>query len=363
MCQALAEEGHKNEIVCLDAPGRPWLRESPCEVHALGPSAGKYCYSNKLLPWLRANRGRFDCAIVHGAWQYQSLGAWLALRHGDIPYFIYPHGGLESWSFDVYPLKRLKKKIYWRLAEHRVLRDARAVFFTSEDERVVASQAFHPFQCNGVIVNEGTAGPAGDPDAQRRAFLERFPDLAGKRLLLFLSRIHPQKGCDLLIEAFARVAASDPALQLVMAGPDQIGWQAELQRRSEALGIGPRVTWTGMLSGNLKWGAFLAVEAYCLPSHCDSFGIAVVEALACGLVVLISNKVGIWREIQADGAGIASNNDLAGVTDCLRWWLTLSPEQRRAMGQRARDCFANRFHIGPAARGLIQTLRSHGIDA
>lgn len=140
----------------------------------------------------------------------------------------------------------------------------------------------------------GTATPAGDSQAQRQIFLDHFPQLDNKRLLLFLSRIHVKKGCDLLIEAFAEVA-SDDSLHLVIAGPDQIGWQADLQKQAKQLGIEQKITWTGMLSGDLKWGAFHATEAFLLPSHQENFGFVVAEALACEVPVLISNKVNIWQ--------------------------------------------------------------------
>ena len=251
--------------------------------------------------------------------------------------------------------------LYWRLAEHRILRDARAILFTSEEERLLAGQSFRPFQCNGVVVNYGTLGPVGDPEVQRREFFARYPELSGKRLLLSMGRIHPKKGCDLLIEAFADAARGDPSLQLVMAGPDQTGWQSSLQRLAEARGISRRVTWTGMLSGDLKWGALHASDAFVLPSHSENFGIVVAEALACGLPTLISNKVNIWCEVHADGAGFVGDDDLPSTTASLRRWLGLTQEERQAMRRSALRCFDTRFHVQQAARSLTQTLRRHGV--
>ena len=186
--------------------------------------------------------------------------------------------------------------------------------------------------------------------------MAQYPALQGKRLLLFLSRIHAKKGCDLLIEAFGRVAASDPALHLVMAGPDQTGWQAALERRADALGVGDQITWAGMLKGDLKWGAFFAADAFVLPSHQENFGIAVVEALACGLPVLISDKVNIWREIQEDGAGLVAEDTASGAEDLLRRWSALTPSEKDAMREAARLCFERRFEIGKAVANLLTTV-------
>ncbi len=356
---ALTSAGHETEVACLDPPEGPWLTGLPFAVHPLGPPRGRYYYSARLTPWLRANAGRFDCAVVHGTWQYPSFATWRVLRGGNVPYFLYPHGMLDPWFGRAYPLKNLKKQAYWRLAEYRVLRDARAVLFTSEEERLQALKAFRPSRYEGVVVKYGTSGPdpSADAGAQRHAFLERFPELASRRLLLFLGRIHPKKGVDLLIEAFAAAAASGPELHLVVAGPDPSGWGAELRRVADSRGVGSRVSWPGMLAGDLKWGAFRAAEASCLPSHQENFGISVAESLACGTPVLISDRVNIWREIVGDRAGLVASDDQAGTADCLRRWLGLSESEREAMGRRARACFEDRFHVDQAAQSLIHAIR------
>ena len=116
------------------------------------------------------------------------------------------------------------------------------------------------------------------------------------------------------------------------------------------------ITFTGMLTGNRKWGALSAAEAFVLPSHQENFGIAVVEALACGTPVLISNKVNIWREIEADSAGYVENDDLAGTTALLKRWVATEPRVRMAMKENAKDCFVRRFEIERATDSLLEVL-------
>src|ERR1035437_10156512 len=108
---------------------------------------------------------------------------------------------------------------------------------------------------------------------------------------------------------------------------------------AKRLGIQGHVTWTGMLAGDLKWGAFYQAQAFVLPSHQENFGIAVAEALACGRPVLISNKVNIWREIAEDRAGLVENDDRAGAVQLLRQWTGMSATAKTEMGRRAADCF------------------------
>ena len=239
-----------------------------------------------------------------------------------------------------------------------MLRDAKAVFFTCEEERNLARQSFWLYRCNEKVVGYGTAVPAGDAESQREAFLGVFPDLRNKKLLLFISRIHPKKGCDLLIEAFSRVAGQDASLHLVMAGPDQTGWKRELAAQSEKLGIADRITWTGMLSGDIKWGAYRAAEVFVLPSHQENFGIVVPEALACGVPTLISNKVNIWREIEAYEAGLVGRDDLAGTISVLQKWLCMTFTEQQKMKQNALRCFQNHFEISAATKSLYIALGS-----
>ena len=354
--QRLVEMGHGVEVVTLDAPGAPFLAAFPLPVHALGPARGGYRYCPRLVPWLMQHAPGFDAVVIHGLWQYHSFGAWRALRRLGKPYFVFTHGMLDPWFKRTYPLKHLKKWLYWPWAEYRVLRDARAVLFTSEDERVLARESFWLYRARESIVAYGTAPPPTNAVALREHFFAAHPQLRGKRVLLFLSRIQEKKGCDLLLEAFARVASEAPDLHLVMAGPDQTGWVATLQAQARRLGVDQRVLWPGMLQGDLKWGAFYASEAFALPSHQENFGIAVAEALGCGLPVLISDKVNIWREIQADGAGFVGPDTLQGAETTLRRWLALDRAARQAMALQASKTFHQRFTVDAMARSLIATF-------
>jgi glycosyltransferase involved in cell wall biosynthesis len=347
------------EIASLDAPGAPWECDFDCPVHLLGPSHLKYRYAPRYLRWMRAHARDFDAVIVNGLWQYHGFATWRALRDSGVPYFVFTHGMLDPWFKRRSPLKHLKKWLYWPWAEYRVLRDARAVFFTCEDEKLLSRESFGLYRANEVVVSYGTPGPSGDPETLRRAFLEQFPQLRDRRSLLFLSRIHPKKGCDLLVDAFASVAGLDPSLQLVMAGPDSHGLRARLESRLKRAGLDARVTWTGMLQGDVKWGAFYAADAFVLPSHQENFGIAVAEALACGVPVLISNKVNIWREISGDDAGLVADDTAAGTQQLLHRWLGLEPLRRQEMARNAVNCFQRRFHIGTATRSLISAMEAH----
>lgn len=355
----LQQLGHSVDVVTLDDPRSGFLEEFPLKVHALGPSTGAYGYNRRLVPWLSANASDFDAVIINGLWQYHSFGAWRGLTKIGVPYYIFTHGMLDPWFKRAYPFKHIKKWLYWPWAEYRVLRDARAVLFTSEEERIQARQSFWLYRATEEVVAYGTSAPPDNSAELRDKYFAAHPELRRQRILLFLGRIHEKKGCDLLIQAFAGVAAAESTLRLIIAGPDQTGWTSRLKEMARGLGVSDRISWPGMLRDEAKWGAFYCAEAFVLPSHQENFGIAVAEALGCGVPALVSDKVNIWREIKSTGAGLIAPDTVAGTTEMLREWLSLTGEERQLMGQNARELFRSRFTVDAMAVSLLDVIMQH----
>ena len=348
-------QDYTQEVVTLDDPAAPFLRELAFPFHALGPADSIYGRTPRLVPWLKANRARFDGVIVHGMWQYTGYAVWRTMR-GRVPYVVFPHGMLDPYFKRAFPRKHLKKWLYWLPVEYWVLRGASRVLFTCGPEAELAKQSFWLHRWSPDVMPFGTIPPAGDAETQREAFFAICPALRGRRFLLFLGRIDRKKGCDLLVDAFAKLAAGSdaPQLDLVMAGPDPQDWRAELTRTAEAAGAAARIYWPGMLGGDSKWGAFHAAEAFVLPSHQENFGIAVAEALACAKPVLLSDKVNIAAEIVADGAGLMEDDTSAGTKRLLERWVHLAPSEREAMSARARECFHRRYDMRENAKTVVR---------
>ncbi len=350
--EILIREGHKVDVVSLEPEAAVQRHGLPFPVIALGRGLGKYGYHPRYASWMMENAKSYDAVVMHGLWSYSSFGAWRGLRHLDVPYYVFPHGMMDPWFRDTYPVKHATKQLYWWLGEGRVLRDANAVFFTSEEERLRARNVFKGFSYAERVVRYGTADPRGNAESDKTAFFTAFPELAGRRFLLFLSRIHPKKGCDLLIRAFAENAAGTD-IDLVMAGPDQVGWAQELKNLASRLGIANRIHWTGMLKDQVKWGGLRCAEATILPSHQENFGIIVAESMACSTPVLISDKVNIWREVKRAGAGLVEPDTLEGTRSLIRGFLGLTVSERDQMRVVAREEFLRSFDIEAVAQDLM----------
>jgi glycosyltransferase involved in cell wall biosynthesis len=357
--------GHQVEVATLDDPAAPWLDSFPLPVHALGPGKGFYGYTRNLVPWLAQHAPSYDAVIINGLWQYHSYGTWRALRGLNVPYYVFPHGMLDPWFKRTYPLKHLKKCLYWPWADYRVLRDATRVVFTTQEECRLARESFRLYRANEEVVAFGTSRPPVNAPALREAFYDAHPALRGKRLLLFLGRLHPKKGCDLLLKAFAAARELDASAHVVMAGPDNTGWLPALKTLAHELGIAERVTWAGMLQGDAKWGAFYASDAFVLPSHQENFGIAVAEALGCGLPALISDKVNIWREVATDSAGFVAADTEEGTLMNLTRWMQLDPVAAATMRIQATQCFERHFTVDAMSSDLLRVLQQgrHDHDA
>ena len=356
-CEQLIAFGHDVTVATLDGSDATLAVPSGATVVPLGPALGRYGYSERFTRWIGDHAGEHDIAILNGLWNYSSIGAWRALRRGRLPYVIYSHGMMDPWFARTYPLKHAAKQLYWWAAEGRVLRDARFVLFTCEEERRLADGVFRGHRYRSRVVAFGTADVPQASDVQRVAFRAAVPELDDeRRFILFMGRIHAKKGCDLLVEAFGKLAAAHPALDLVMAGPDQMGLTAQYQALAAKAGIAARIHWPGMLTDDAKWGALHGAEAMALPSHQENFGIVVAEAMACARPVLITDKVNIWREIDAAGAGLVATDTIEGASQMLHNFCGLPDAERARMGDNARLCFTQSFRIDAATRDLLKVL-------
>jgi glycosyltransferase involved in cell wall biosynthesis len=189
--------------------------------------------------------------------------------------------------------------------------------------------------------------------ADAQLFLSTFPQLAGKRLVLFLSRLHPKKGLDLLMQAWATLAPKFPEAQLVIAGPDSEGMQAKLAVEAAARGVSDRVTFTGMLTGDIKWSALKAAEVYVLPSYSEGLSMALLEAMGMGLPVIATRACNM-PEISRAGAGWEIEATAEALTSALGEVLGRQPAQNWNQGRNGAQLIASRYTPTQVARQIAE---------
>ena len=342
------------EIVCLDDPNAEYVKSFKGIVHAVGPAKGNYRYTSKLKEWITHNAHHYDAAVIHGLWNHASIGGWQGCKAANLPYVIFTHGMLDPWFKKMYPLKHIKKQIFWFL-QGQVLKDAANVLFTCQEEQRLAQGVFWGYRYKSQVVAFGAPDVPHFEQDVKAAFYKLIPELIDVPYLLFLSRIHEKKGCDLLIQAFATLEKSTD-LKLVIAGPCHDDLIVQLKQLAVDLKIDQRIYWPGMLKGQEKAGAFTAAEAFVLISHQENFGIAIAEALAYSKPVLISNQINIWREIEQGGAGIVSDDTIEGARSVLQQWEKLTATERQAMAFAARQTYLKNFTVQAAAEDLTHVL-------
>jgi glycosyltransferase involved in cell wall biosynthesis len=352
-----------NEVISLDSPSAPFLAGNKFPVYALGPAKTAWRYSSALLPWLHKNLKNYDTVIVHGLWQYHVyaiLKAWKKVRIARPKLFVMPHGMLDPYFQKAKGrrFKAFRNLLFWQLSERRLVNHADCLLFTCETERLLSFRSFKPYRPKRTeIVGLGISEPPQFNTAMKNEFRQKCGGVDTEGCILYISRIDFKKGIDLLINAYISISEKGVSLpKLVIAGP---GLEMEFGKEMQALAsTNNSILFTGMLDGVAKWGAFYSCSVMILPSHQENFGFVVVEALACGKPVLISNQVNIWREIVKEGAGIVHDDTPAGTLQLLTEWQSLQQTDRQVMGKQARVTFDNYFSLSTATARLKEVIAS-----
>lgn len=285
----------------------------------------------------RAFRGEVNSARgvhLHGLWTQSSSASADAARLLKKPYVVSAHGMLDRWAL---ANKRFKKSVYAALTERDNVKGAACLHALTNSEvgdyrRFGATQPI-------VVIPNGVTVPRS---IQPSTFFDRHPALRGKRLVLFLSRIHPKKGLRILVEAWSKVSQRYPDAHLVLAGPDFENTRQSLEELIQMHGLSDTILFTGMLDQQLKWSALAAAECFILPSFSEGLSVATLEAMGCGLPVIITEQCNL-PEVGTVGAGWTVQPTAPQVTSALDEMLGNSAAMNRSIGQRGRRLVEQKY--------------------
>ncbi|MDJ1182289.1 hormogonium polysaccharide biosynthesis glycosyltransferase HpsP [Roseofilum casamattae] len=296
----------------------------------------RYKFSPGLLKWLSQHSAQFDIAHIHALFSPLSSAAATVCRQQHLPYLLRPLGTLDPADLRK---KRQLKRLYTALWEKGNIAGASAIHFTSSIEAKV-SQTFGT-QTPEEIIPLGVQLPEAPEPGTARAKLGIAKEVP---LILYMSRIDPKKGLDLLIPALETLVNEKYEFKWVLAGgnPQNPGYVEQIERQIQASSLAQCTQFAGFVTGELKAALLQDADLFVLPSYYENFGIAVAEAIASGTPVVISTGVYIWEAIQQSGAGWTCGCDVASLTESLR--LALSDRQEREKRGRAGAAYAREHY-------------------
>jgi glycosyltransferase involved in cell wall biosynthesis len=312
--------------------------------------------------WLAARVADYDLVHIHTVFSYTSTVAARWSRRQGVPYIVRPLGVLNRWG--MVNRRRLIKSLSFRFVEQPLLRRAAAMHYTSRAEQREAEQTGATAPAAVIPLGLDLAAFERLPGAER--FLNQFPQARGRVLVLFLSRLDPKKGLDLLLPAFAEARRHYPSAMLVVAGNGEQNFVAGLHDRASQLGLAQDLVWAGFLSGEDKLAAFAAASVFMLPSYSENFGIALIEAMAAGLPCLATPGVAVAEDLQtcAPDALLVAPAEVKPLAEALGRLLG-DAAGRAQLGAKARQVASAHFSLsamGTALRELYSKVQKGSQD-
>lgn len=337
LCAGLASLGHEVELSCLAARGA--IPGVGLDLHPQWPVLGRFAISSSLARALRKKSGRVDIVHNHSLWSMVNVATGWVVPGSRAKLITSPRGTLSPRALD---RRRWLKRVLWPL-QRRALTRAHLLHATSEVEyaeiRALGLTAPVAIVPNGVDVPEPSAGKAA----------------SATRTLLFLSRIHPIKGIDRLLQAWARLQDAHPGWRLLIHGRGEAAHEAELRELAATLEL-RRVEFSGPLYGQAKQQAYRDADLFVLPTHSENFGMVVAEALAHGCPAVVSRGAP-WQGLEAEGCGWWVDNDPGSLTAALGAAMSTPPAELERMGQRGAGWMARDFGWDSVARRMDAAYR------
>ncbi len=306
-------------------------------------------HSPNLASAFQAQHKSIDIAHLHEFWVHPVYAASRLCSRHHIPYVLSPHGSLEPWSLSH---KATKKRLYMALFGKGIIRRANVLHAVTEKE----FEAFKKLGYTGPtsIVSLGVGRDIYENLPPRKAAEASWPQLRDRPVLLYLSRISPEKGLDILIPAFAKFIKESRRSEviLVIAGPDLSNYKATLVKQILALGISSRVLFTGMVQGQQKKELYRRADVMVLPTHSENFGLVVPEALACETPVITTTGAP-WQDLIKREVGFWVPPTSKDLFKAILSLYSLSEKERLAMGKRGREWVLKTFTWDISSRKML----------
>ncbi|MEW5856152.1 MAG: glycosyltransferase, partial [Cyanobacteriota bacterium] len=328
-----------NGSALLDVPLNQRIEYQQVPVWFLprfSPPLKEFIFSADLTRWLWQNIRNYDLINTHYLFSYPSTCAGAIARHQKVPYIVRPLGQLTPWAL---AQSRLKKQVYTSLIERHNLNRAAAIHCTSAGE----AEDVHNFgiKTPTVTLPLGVNPPVEWPEAkQKLRHIYGIP--AQTPIVLFLSRLHYKKRPDLLMQALSQLIAQNHDFHLILAGSGEPDYVNSLQNVVASLGLASRTSFAGFVTGKDKELLLQGSDIFVLPSFSENFGVAVAEAMAAGLPVIVTPGVQIAPEIAAASAGLVVEGEVEPLTNAIKQLIT-SPNLRQQLSENGKRLVSSRY--------------------
>jgi len=323
LCESLAVRGHDVELSCLAA--RSEIPGVALDLHAQWPMLGRFAISFSHAFALQGKASRVDIVHNHSLWSMVNVAAGWVVPGRGAKLVTSPHGTLSPWALS---FTKSLKRVLWPL-QRRVLARADLLHATSDVE--YAEIRAKGFRAPVAVVPNGIDLPP----------LPAAKASGDVGTLLYLSRIHPIKGLDRLLRAWAELESQHPEWRLVIAGTGEQGHVRDVKALAQSLKL-QRVEFPGPLYGSAKSQAYLDADLFILPTHSENFGMVVAEALAHACPVVVSRGAP-WSALESEACGWWVSNDVVNLTQALDAAMRLPIEQRESMGKAGRSWMERDF--------------------
>lgn len=356
LCTKLAQKGIKIKVLSpipknYDRTRLGFIKDLPFKVEYIEEQLPRYIWPSFSLKFLNKIKEN-DADLVHvaGIFDFYTF----ALLFSDKKYIFSSHGTFMKEAYNMIRPKKIKKDIYMKLLGKKILDRAKVIHLLTNEEKGHFLNFYPEYENKVKIIPNGIDISEFDVEISKEEILNKYPPLKNKKIILFLGRLNWIKGLDLLIPAFYKLSLERKDVHLLIAGKDDgDGYEEKLRMWVKQYKLDNNVTFTGLLTGKDKVSAFKIADVFVLPSYSENFGVAVIEAMACGVPVVVSDKVGICKEVQEHKAGLIVKTEVKSIYQGLKKMLE-DEQLRRELSENGRDMVKKYYDIEVVANKVIE---------
>ena len=350
------------DVDILTSDNKDYLKDKKkkFKIIKLGIKTKSYNFSFKLIKWIIKNKQKYDFFLIHGLWEFNTLLAKIFIKKN---YYIVSHGQLDPY-FSKSFFKKIKKKIYWNLIEKKNVLRSNGLLVSGNFEKRSLRNTF--VNTKGIkIIDIGYANQIQKINLKKKnykiIFDKKFPKLINKKFILFIGRIHHKKGCDILLNSILKIKDFKSYKFLIIGFNKKLNYYEKqiINKINNNEILKENVYTSKFVFDDLKIASIKLCAATILPSRGENFGVSVSESLSMSKIPLITNKVGICREIIKFNAGIVSNDNALSIFKMLNKFISMTNKEKKIYQNNCLKCFNNNFNIKYKDNKLIKLLRNY----